>query len=31
MRCLRLLLFGEPVEPATARTLVTNLRHGIVP
>lgn len=25
----RLLLFGEPVEPAMARTLVTNLLHGI--
>lgn len=25
----RLLLFGEPIEPAMARTLVTNLLHGI--
>src|ERR1700761_6075238 len=25
----RLLLFGEPVEPATARTLVANLLYGI--
>jgi AcrR family transcriptional regulator len=25
----RLLLFGEPVDPTMARTLVTNLLHGI--
>jgi AcrR family transcriptional regulator len=25
----RMLLFGEPVEPAMTRTLVTNLLHGI--
>jgi len=25
----RILLFSEPIEPATAKTLVTNLLHGI--